>query len=97
LFDENKEEIKPTDIKEDTKLEYYDGIIGIYTRATPSIKDISTWAKKMAAGEIDRVPIEILNTNRERKQIFYKVFNMHRKEGLVLSKTAQAGLNYIKK
>ena len=97
LFDENKEEIKPTDIKEDTKLEYYDGIIGIYTRTTPLVKDISTWAKKMAAGEIDRVPIEILNTNRERKQIFYKVFNMHRKEGFVLSKTAQAGLNYIKK
>ena len=28
--------------------------------------------------------------------IFYRVFNMNKKDGLVLSKTAQAGLNYLK-
>ena len=97
LFDENKNEIKPTEITKDTKLEYYNSKIGSYRETMPSVKEITEAAKKLADGKIDRVPVDILNTNKDRKLMFYKVFNVYRNEGLVLSKTAQAGINYLRK
>lgn len=65
LFDSNKNEIKPTEIKTDTKLEYYtDKICGdiIYC----SKKEISLSVKFLKEGLHDKLNYRLLNMNEEQ-------------------------------
>jgi hypothetical protein len=95
LFDQDKKEIKPTEITEDTKLEYYnENMVGI-SKTKPSIEFVMRSAKALTNGEIDRVPIEVLNGSNGVKKLFVKTFSTY--SGTNLTKTALAGLNYLKK
>lgn len=99
LFNDKQEKIKPTEINESTKLEYY----------TNEIKTLSNtygkyWkemtkesALKVANGKYDRVPVGILNAKTSIKKLFYKTFMENYKEDMEYSKTCIAGLQFIKK
>lgn len=96
LFDENQNEIKPTDIKSDTKLEYankpkQEVVVNKYDK-----KQIKIIAKMVADGSLTQVPVDILNSSNETKNLFMDEFNKVY-NGKKLSKTCLAGLNYIKK
>lgn len=99
LFDSNKNKIKPSEIKEDTKLEYFNGTIDLpITRYMESQAPyINEMAIKLAKGEIDRVPQKVLNYSKTYKQLFYKVFMENYDENIKFSKTCLAGLQFLKK
>ena len=99
LFNNKQEKIKPTEINEDTKLEYYTNKIetlsntyGIYWKEMTKES-----ALKVANGEYDRVPVGILNAKTSIKKLFYKTFMENYKEDIEYSKTCIAGLQFIKK
>lgn len=96
LFDENKKEIKPTEITEDTKLEYYRGEINHAVMGTNfSDEIIEEFAKQLAHGTIDRVPYAILNCSERTKMIFYKTFMKHQSNNIKYSKTCLAGIQFL--
>ena len=98
LFDENKNEIKPSEITKDTKLEYYTGSIE-HNIITANFSDdiIIEFAKQLANGEIDRVPYPVLNGNKYIKAIFYKTFMHYQTNAVEYSKTCIAGIQYLLK
>ena len=89
LFDENKNEIKPSEITEDTKLEYYSNDLN-FNNINISDKIIEVSAKLLANGSLDRVPCNILNSTKENANLFLKIF-----KNTNLSKTCQAGLLFL--
>ena len=93
LFDENKQEIKPTEVKEDTKLEHYTKPL-VFTSCKHT-DVVRTTGKLLAQGWLDRVPLNILNSDKETSEMFLNGFNSVecKKE---LSKTALAGLLFLK-
>ena len=96
LFDDKKRKIKPSEINEDTKLEYY--VSDIQTRKktlSPNI-EVKIMARMLAHNTIDRVPIQILNGTHKMKEIFINEFNSKEDENTKLTKTSIAGLNFIK-
>lgn len=95
LFDENKQEIKPKEIDENTKLEYVNKPIQEVIVNKFKEKEIKIIAKMVADGALKKVPIDILNSSDEMKNIFINEFNKHY-EGQKLSKTCLACLMYIK-
>ena len=100
LFNSNGEKIKPSEITENTKLEYYngeikpDGYTRYFSSQTPYIFET---AKKMAFGEIDRVPIKVLNYPPTLKHLFYTQFMKNYRDNIQYSKTCVAGLQFLKK
>ena len=98
LFNENGEKVKPSEISNETKLEYYTDKIETSTRGFLYLKDeqrVKIMAKTLKSGVIDRVPIQLLNT---RNIDAVKVF-LNELEGWDYSKTSktcQAGLNFLK-
>lgn len=98
LFDSNRSEIKPTEITNDTKLEYYSGNIE-HTLLSVNLFDdiIKEQAKQLASGIIDRVPYTILNADIEKRLIFYKEFIKHQNVKLSYSKTCIAGIQFLVK
>lgn len=90
LFNENREEIKPSEITADTKLEFYTGKIEVetVTKCNPSYA-----AQKLLANEIDRVPTSILNGDIETITTFIK--EMTAKDWSGYSKTCKAGLLFL--
>lgn len=96
LFDENKNEIKPSEITKDTKLEYYTGSIEHNIMAANFSDDIIIeFAKQLANGEIDRVPYPVLNGNKYIKAIFYKTFMHYQTDSIEYSKTCIAGIQFL--
>ena len=93
LFDENKNEIKPSEIRENTKLEYYSNDLN-FNNINISDKIIKTSAKLLANGSLDRVPCTILNSTKENANLFLTIFNKINKN-TNLSKTCQAGLLFL--
>lgn len=93
LFDENKNEIKPSEIRENTKLEYYSNNLN-FNNINISDKIIKTSAKLLANGSLDRVPCTILNSTKENANLFLTIFNKINKN-TNLSKTCQAGLLFL--
>ncbi len=94
LFTSDKVEIKPSEIKHDTKLEYYKGNISdglIYV----SDGMVRIYAKKLAYGIIDRVPVEILNCSVDGKSLFLKELKAQNLDVRKISKTCKAGILYI--
>ena len=93
LFDENKNEIKPSEIRKNTKLEYYSNDLN-FNNINISDKIIQVAAKLLANGSLDRVPCNILNSTKENANLFLKIFNKINKN-TNLSKTCQAGLLFL--
>lgn len=98
LFNSNREKIKPSEITDDTQLEYYtDDIIGdsishIYHRF-----DGYEMGCRAGMGKLSKVPITILNGGPEVRESFYKGFIEHYSDNMEYSKTLIAGIQYLKK
>lgn len=96
LFDDNKNEIKPTEINETTKLEYYDGKLD-FKFFDMSENMIKPMAKMVANGTLDRIPCTMLNSGIETRKKFLKIFNETYENKTELTKTCIAGLIYLKR
>jgi DNA polymerase I len=104
LFNDEQKKISPNEINKETKLEKYNGEIGKFGK-DETVLDVQDVARKMWMGEIDRVPIEILNGSKKRMDSFYKAWlwapftfiisDRERMKGVSFSKTAIAGIEYI--
>lgn len=97
LFDENKREIKPTEIKPDTKLEFYNSE-SIFNFNTLKISDDILYDNAVAleTHKINEVPIEILNSTIECKEKFMDYLSDVNINDDDYSKTVIAGIKYIK-
>lgn len=103
LFDENKKEIKPVEIKEETKLEInsndiYSAFNTVESQDFSQSVDFNILAKMFKNKNIiDRVPLCYLNGSIELKKKFLDIVG----DGITLengyTKTAVAGVNYVKK
>ena len=97
LFNSDKVKIKPSEINESTKLEYYEGEIrGLNQKRFPydDWKQMGIDAANNPNGKINCV---IFNTTKKNMKIFYDSFMENYKEGVTYSKTIVAGLQYVKK
>lgn len=94
LFDANRKEIKPSEITEDTKLEYITKPQQEVVIEKYKTKQIKIIAKMVADSVLDKVPVEILNSSKETKELFLNEFNKVYK-GTELSKTCLACIQYI--
>ena len=98
LFNSKQEKIKPSEINEKTKLEYYTANItgddfSIQAITVELMKD----AHNLAEGKIDRVPIKVLNCyNKKTQKKFYDTFMENYRNDIEYSKTCLAGLQCIK-
>lgn len=97
LFDSNQNEIKPTEITKDTKLEYYNGE-SIYVFNTKEVSDnvINMYVNMVINKKINQIPDDILNGTIEVKKKFLNSvsginFNINE-----FSKTTVAGINFLK-
>ena len=96
LYNDEKKEIKPSEIDENTKLEYFNGVLenGEIIMANDIIDRI---VREVALGTRDRFPIEFMNLKSEQyKYVWYSwltTFNPLTE----YSKTIQAQIMYIKK
>ena len=93
LFDDKQQEIKPTEITYDTQLEYFKKPIS-HSIVNSNIAEKQ--GKLLAQGWLDRVPLNILNSDKNTRDEFLKGFKsiVCKKE---LSKTAKAGIFFIEK
>lgn len=104
LFDSNKNKLKPSDITNDSKLEYYDGKIygdKKLDEISQNSKNLNTIVVLRLVGEClvnhtDRIPIEILNGNNEVKSLFIDTLEKYNIDLASKSKTFIAGLLYLK-
>lgn len=93
LFNDKQQKIKPSEINEKTKLEYYNKPI-ITNNIQVKVKEIYHIARMLEVGFIDRVPEQILNGTNEVKAKFMEIFNISRCKNI--SKTLKAQINFIK-
>lgn len=94
LFDEHKNEIKPSEIKNETKLEYYNSKLE-FNNNFISDKVLTITAKMIANGSLDRVPCNILNCTKENAKLFLQIYNSIKIHNIKLTKTCQAGLLFL--
>lgn len=99
LFNSDKVKIKPSEITEDTKLEYYTGEIkGIESYISCyDYEKLGTLVATHPKMNNNCIPTGVYNTTKENMKIFYESFIKHYKEDIKYSKTIVAGLQYIKK
>lgn len=100
LFNSKKEKIKPSEINENTQLEYYDGEIktdGYRKYSANMMPFAKRLAKQVAKGNLDRVPEEVLNYPKVYQKVFYDTFMENYCDDIEYSKTCLAGLQYIKR
>lgn len=98
LFDSNSQEIKPSKINKHTHLEYYYKPINDDSMQGSDLTEnqIVICAKMLANGTINRVPIRILNSSLQSMKKFINVYDRFN-SGIVGTKTAQAGLLFLRK
>ena len=96
LFNDKQEKIKPSEINENTKLEYFNGDLQNDNTIVKPYFDVKQSAIDLANGVIDRVDTYILNTDKKIMKKFYNTFIKHNKENIDYSKTCLAGLMYLK-
>lgn len=97
LYDSNKKEIHSKDIKNGTKLEKYDEEINSLYLDNISINEAYDMGIKISLNEkVDRVPIEIINSNRKIKFSFIRGY-LRKVDNFISfrSKTFKAGINFI--
>lgn len=95
LFTKDKVKIKPSQINNETELEYYNNEI-TYNESNANDDMIILMSKMLNKGSIDRVPLSILNLKNKNK---IKLFLDNVKENEIpnMSKTCLAGLLFLKK
>lgn len=97
LFNSKQEKIKPSEINEDTELEYYNGKI-VTENEVPTMEFVARECGiKVASLQYDRIPVGILNSSKSIMRIFYNVFMKNYRNDVEYSKTCLAGLQYLKK
>lgn len=97
LFDSNKNEIKPTEIKDDTKLEYYtDNILDKEYRLSncelKAFADLTCNCPK-------KFPMKVLNSDKRSKRRFIELLDRELEKEVTVenySKTFVAGYNFCK-
>lgn len=99
LFTEDKIEIKPTDIKPETKLETstynIDPNIDLsQTQYTQHM--IENGALSLALGKVDRVHVWAINFPKDKMKQYYDTFILNYRNDIEYSKTCLAGLKYLK-
>lgn len=99
LFDENENRIKPSEINENTQLEYYKECIKGENVSNVSDSKCRAYGMLLGHRRCHNVPCDILNATKEKKILFFKQFikSNDGKEISVenMSKTALAGVLYI--
>jgi hypothetical protein len=95
LFNDKQEKIKPSQINKNTRLEYYNKTLE-HSFTNVDGKKIKIIANMIKTGVLDRIPVEILNTdNVETIKAFldeFKCVSLQR-----FSKTCQAGIKFLEK
>jgi len=97
LFNDKQEKIKPTEITENTKLEYNkNDIYNGFNFTVPKITHIIIYSKLLLNKSINAIPTDILNAKIQYKQEFINAVgeNISLENGY--SKTAVAGIKYLK-
>lgn len=96
LFNSNREKIKPSDITGDTQLEYYtEDIIGDNISYVYHGIDPYNMGREVAIGNVNKIPITILNSEKNVMEMFYKGFMENYIEGKEYSKSLIAGLQFM--
>lgn len=99
LFTEDKIEIKPTDIKPETKLETssYNIEPNIdLSQAHYTQYMIENGAISLALGKVDRVHVWAINFPKDKMKQYYDTFILNYRDDIEYSKTCLAGLKYLK-
>ena len=100
LFNNEQKKIKPSEINENTKLEYFDNTELLYN-VSDTLRigkyDIPNIIKCINNGSLTRIPCIIFNMGNDIMGEFYREFMLNYKEDIVYNKTIIAGLQYIKK
>ena len=96
LYNEGQEEIKPSEINDDTKLEYKDINPSDWCRLNMPLPQLMTSAKVLARGYLEAIPDTVLNVSKGETKVFLDTFKAIY-NGQVLSKACQAGLLFMKK
>ena len=99
IFDSNRRKIKPSEINDNTELEYYKGKISLKNNFQINSEKVVELAKATAreTSEYGVIPEEILNTTKKNKKLFVEIFNKEMKKQMTsYSKSIQAGLNFLK-
>lgn len=97
LYNEKKEEIKPTEITEDTKFEYY--MNELATKELTLDKEEIEKLARISAKFKNKIPLKILNCNKKSRDMFLKAFDVYKECEVNIedySKTFVAGYNFIK-
>ena len=95
LFTDKQEKIKPSEISDSTNLEYYDGKIDYSPTLHPKGFTVKCIAKWLMRGELDRIPIEMLNSNKSTVKEFLSYLDEWDYSNT--SKTCRAGIQFLKK
>lgn len=97
LFNDSQGKIKPSEISENTALEYFNNnsVFDEPKTLTADARFAYFYAKKLADGKTDRVPIWFLNRPEEGKK-FYNIFMENQRDDVQYSKTCLAGLLFLK-
>ena len=102
LFNDKQEKIKPSEINENTKLEYYNRVIDDSSdKILQPIEDIKVfeyYGEMVAKQEMgyDKIPFEVYNYGADKMKEFYWSFMKHQRDNIKYSKSVLAGLFYIK-
>ena len=92
LFNDKMEKIKPSEISDDTKLEYYDKVISNSVTVKCNDELIKRIAKLVNKDSIKKIPIMLLNISDDNTRKFMNLIDKNVKHK---SKTVQAGLMYM--
>lgn len=100
LFNDRQEKIKPTEIDENTKLEYYYGdIVGnneLGEKYTCNFSEIGKYVAKLMDG-YEHIPYYVYNSTPNKMREFYNSFMENYRDDITYSKTVIAGLQFIRK
>ena len=97
LFNNKKEKIKPSEINNETKIEYYNGLIESDNIVdTIPESDYIKFAISCAEGRMDHIPSGVLNSSKDKMLLFYNTFMKHYRDDVKYTKTILAGLQFLK-
>jgi hypothetical protein len=94
LFNSDKVKIKPSEITEDTKLEYYQEEIASDVLVTEDY-DWENMARNVAYMPYGNIPCVVYNTTKENMETFYNSFMSNKLNDAQYSKTIIAGIQFI--
>lgn len=94
LFNSDKVKIKPSEINENTQLEYYQGKIASDVLVTEEY-DWENIARNVAYMPYGNIPCVVYNTTKENMETFYNSFMSNKLNDAQYSKTIIAGIQFI--